>query len=67
MKDFSADKIRNIALVGHGSSGKTSLAAAVLFDAGVTSRLTKVDKGNTITDFEPEEMAEIDAILAGGK
>ena len=56
MKDFAADKIRNIALIGHGSSGKTSLAAAVLFDAGVTSRLTKVDKGNTVTDFEPEEI-----------
>jgi elongation factor G len=56
MKDFSADKIRNLALVGHGSSGKTSLAAAMLFDTGVTTRLTKVDKGNTVTDFEPEEI-----------
>ncbi|MDD8026139.1 MAG: elongation factor G [Acidobacteriota bacterium] len=56
MKDFAADKIRNIALIGHGSCGKTTLAAAALFDAGVTSRLTKVDKGNTVTDFEPEEI-----------
>ena len=56
MKDYAADKIRNIALVGHGSSGKTSLAAAILFNGGVTSRLTKVDKGNTVTDFEPEEI-----------
>ncbi|MBM3304405.1 MAG: elongation factor G [Candidatus Aminicenantes bacterium] len=56
MKDYSAEKIRNIALVGHGSSGKTSLAAALLFDAGATSRLTKVDKGNTVTDYEPEEV-----------
>ena len=56
MKDYTAEKIRNIALVGHGSSGKTSLAAAILFNAGVTSRLTKVDKGNTVTDFEPEEI-----------
>lgn len=56
MKDYTADKIRNIALIGHGGSGKTSLAAAILFDGGATSRLTKVDKGNTITDFEPEEI-----------
>ncbi len=56
MKDYTADKIRNIALVGHGSSGKTSLTAAFLFDAGATSRLTKVDKGNTVTDFEAEEI-----------
>jgi elongation factor G len=56
MKDYAADKIRNIALIGHGGSGKTSLAAAILFDGGATSRLTKVDKGNTITDFEPEEI-----------
>jgi elongation factor G len=56
MKDYPADKIRNIALIGHGSSGKTSLASAFLFDAGATSRLTKVDKGNTVTDYEPEEI-----------
>ena len=56
MKDYAADRIRNIALVGHGSSGKTSLASAILFNGGVTSRLTKVDKGNTVTDFEPEEI-----------
>ena len=56
MKDYSADRIRNIALIGHGSSGKTSLTSAFLFDSGATSRLTKVDKGNTVTDYEPEEI-----------
>lgn len=56
MKDYAPDKIRNIAFIGHGSSGKTSLSSAFLFDYGVTTRLTKVDKGNTVTDFEPEEI-----------
>ena len=56
MKDYSAENMRNIALVGHGSSGKTSLAAAFLFDTGATSRLTKVDKGNTVTDYDPDEI-----------
>jgi elongation factor G len=56
MKDYAVDKIRNIALVGHGSSGKTSLTAAFLFDTGATSRLTKVDKGNTVTDYDPDEI-----------
>ena len=56
MADYSPEKLRNIAFIGHGSSGKTSLTAALLFDAGVTTRLTRVDKGNTVTDYDPEEI-----------
>lgn len=56
MKDYAADKIRNIAIIGHGSSGKTSLASAFLFDAGMTTRFTKVEKGNTVTDYDPDEI-----------
>ncbi len=56
MKDFDAEKIRNIAVVGHGSCGKTTLTAAFLFDTGATSRLAQVDKGNTVTDYDPDEI-----------
>lgn len=56
MKDYSVENIRNIAIVGHGSSGKTSLTSAMLFDVGATTRFTKVDKGNTVTDYDPDEI-----------
>jgi elongation factor G len=56
MKDFDAGKTRNVAVVGHGSCGKTTLAAAFLFDTGATSRLAQVDKGNTVTDYDPDEI-----------
>ncbi len=56
MKDYTADKIRNIAIVGHGSSGKTSLTSAFLFNSKATPRFTKVEKGNTVTDYDPDEI-----------
>jgi elongation factor G len=56
MKDFAPEKIRNVAIVGHGSCGKTSLTSAFLYDAGATTRLTKVESGNTVTDYDPDEI-----------
>ena len=52
----NAETIKNIALAGHNGSGKTSLAEALLFKAGVTDRLGKISEGNTVCDFDPEEI-----------
>ena len=49
-------RLRNIALVGQGSSGKTQLAEAMLFTAGATTRLGRPDDGTSVLDFEPEEL-----------
>src|SRR5687767_7146056 len=57
MKVYDAAAIRNVALVGHGGSGKTQLVAAMLFAAGAINRLGKVDDGSTVTDFDDEEIA----------
>lgn len=56
MKVYPTSKIRNIALVGHGGTGKTSLAEAMIYNVGATKRLGKVDDGNTVADFYPEEI-----------
>ena len=56
MKDYTAKDIRNIGVLGHGGEGKTSLTEAMLFNAGLTDRLGKVENGTTTTDFDPEEI-----------
>lgn len=55
MKVYTTDKIRNVVLLGHGGSGKTSLAEAMGYMAGLTSRMGKISDGNTISDYTKEE------------
>jgi elongation factor G len=57
MKKYESKDIRNVALVGHGKSGKTSLAEVFLFNGKATDRLGRVDAGDSVMDFDPEERA----------
>jgi|RhiMetdeSRZDD1v2_1073273.scaffolds.fasta_scaffold07406_5 elongation factor G len=56
VKTYEAKDIRNVLLVGHGGSGKTTLLEAMLFASGATTRMGAVEDGNTVSDFEPEEV-----------
>ena len=65
MKAYSGENIRNVALVGHGHAGKTSLASAMLFTSGATPRLGRVDDGSATTDYDDEEIARKMSISTG--
>ena len=55
MKEYPTEKIRNLVLLGHGGTGKTSFAEAALFVSGAINRLGRVDDGTTASDFDPDE------------
>ena len=55
MNVYTTDKIRNVVLLGHGGCGKTSLAEAMAYLAGMTTRMGKVTDGNTISDYEKNQ------------
>ncbi len=62
MKPTTPDKIRNVALISHGGAGKTSLAEAMLFDAGAIARLGTVEAGTTTLDWDPDEQKRTQSI-----
>ena len=64
MKTYEGANIRNVALIGHSHSGKTSLASAMLYASGATQRLLRVDEGNTVTDYDEEEISRAMSISA---
>ena len=56
MKVYTTDRIRNVVILGHGGSGKTSLVEAMAYLSGVTSRMGSVSEGNTVSDYDKEEI-----------
>ena len=65
MKAYAGEAIRNIAVLGHSNTGKTQLTSALLYTAGMTPKLTKVAEGNTITDWDEEEISKKISISTG--
>ena len=65
MKVYTGENVRNVAVVGHGHAGKTSLISAALFTAGATPRLGRVDDGTSTTDYDEEEISRKMSISTG--
>src|SRR5271169_3476678 len=65
MKAYATQSIRNVGIAGHGDTGKTQLVSSLLFTSGMTSRLGKVGEGNTVTDWDEEEIARKITIQTG--
>jgi elongation factor G len=64
MKAYDTGSIRNVAVIGHSGAGKTQLVSALLFAAGATPRLGRVDDGTTVTDYDDEEIARKHTLAA---
>ena len=64
MKVYSGSEIRNVAIVGHNDTGKTTLVSQLLFNAGAITRLGRVEDGTTVTDFDPDEVERKHSISA---
>ena len=64
MKTVESENLRNVAVVGHGQTGKTSLVSAILYNTGMVNRLAKVEQGNTVTDYDEDEIEKKISIQA---
>ena len=65
MKTYTTSSLRNVGIAGHGDTGKTQLVSSLLYTAGMTPRLGKVAEGNTVTDWDEEEIARKISIQTG--
>src|SRR6202049_2636659 len=65
MKAYATQSIRNVGIAGHGDTGKTQLVSSLLYTSGMTTRLGKVAEGNTVTDWDEEEIARKITIHTG--
>ncbi len=65
MKVYESKDIRNLVVIGHSHSGKTSLVSAMLFTGGATPKLGRIDEGTTVTDYDEEEIARQMTISTG--